>query len=329
MRSARVRLPGHPDQACDLVAESIVDEYLRRDPEARIRLSVSGGRGALFVSGDVKSTADFDVSAVVRRALGSCGVMAEMEPFISLDPVTADHASVFQHGSPAPVSVFGYATSETPGMIPTTVMLAHAVGKALDDQRQTNDKMFWLGPDADVFVHANATEPTMVSVQVEHGIEGIDRVRSALTQLVQEIAPGITVRINDLGPCEARGLARVMGASGKLSSPYGSAMPAMPSYAGLDPRQAEKGGSWLLRSAARSLVARGARAAFVQATYMPGEQLPVHVSARDERGKDISDGIPRETLSLRRVMQEWWRPNLATDASRWGFAGDPGFPWEA
>lgn len=99
MRSALARLPGHPDAVCDLVAETVVDEYLRRDPATRIRLSVAGGRGAIFVSGDVMSTADFDVSAVIRRSIGALGVMADMEPFISLDPVGSEQSALFLKGS--------------------------------------------------------------------------------------------------------------------------------------------------------------------------------------------------------------------------------------
>jgi hypothetical protein len=46
-------------------------------------------------------------------------------------------------------------------------------------------------------------------------------------------------------------------------------------------------------------------------------------------GKDLTVGISPAALSLDRVMKEWWRPGLNVDAHRWGFAGEPGMPWEA
>ena len=136
MRTARIKLPGHPDKACDLVAEAIVDEYLRRDPATRIELSVTGGHGALFISGDVASEADFDVAALVNRTLGSIGVMDEMEPFVSLERVVAEQLPAFASGPELPVIVTGYATSETPERIPSPVLFAKRIAKRLQDLRE-------------------------------------------------------------------------------------------------------------------------------------------------------------------------------------------------
>ena len=96
MNPARIRLPGHPDAACDMVAEAIVDEYMRRDPDTRIALSVIGGRGALFVAGDVISAADFDVAQIIQRTLGTIGIGTELEPFVSLEPVVGERATLFE-----------------------------------------------------------------------------------------------------------------------------------------------------------------------------------------------------------------------------------------
>src|SRR5512147_2353597 len=103
MQTATSRLSGHPDHACDLVAEAIVDEYLRRDPTSRVRLSVSGGRGVLFIAGDVCSQADFDVSAIVKRTVGSLGVTDDLEAFVSLEPVPSERVSAFKLSTESPI----------------------------------------------------------------------------------------------------------------------------------------------------------------------------------------------------------------------------------
>src|SRR5690349_18557812 len=105
MRTALKRLPGHPDEACDLVAEAIVDEYMRRDPASRVRVSVSGGRGVMFVAGDVLSQADFDVSALVKRTLGSLGITDDVEPFVSLEPVTSERVAAMHLATEVPFTV--------------------------------------------------------------------------------------------------------------------------------------------------------------------------------------------------------------------------------
>lgn len=327
MNSARVRLPGHPDAVCDLVAEAIVDEYTRRDPATRIAVNVMGGRGALFVAGDVCSTADFDVSQVISRTLGSLGVLSEHEPFIAIEPVAAERASVFGNGVESPVTVTGYATQETVEMVPHAVSLARRIAKALENKRHSDERWFWLGADGEVFVRATDKDAA-VSIRVEHGSCALAEVRAAIEELARSIDPKLTIRINEFGADEARGLENVMGASGRETAPYGYALPACPMFLGKDIVQFEKAGSWLARAAARDLVSRGARAALVTSLYAPGDRVPTVIRARDERGKDLHRDIRPESLSLDRVRSDWWRPNLCVDAARWGFAGEAGMPWE-
>ena len=326
MNVARVRLPGHPDAVCDLVAEAIVDEYTRRDPTTRLRVSVMGGRGALFVAGDVMSKADFDVSQLITRTLGSLGVMDALEPFVSLEPVVAERATLFGSGIEAPVSVVGYATGENSEMLPSATLLARRVAKTIHELRSTNDKWFWLGGDAEVVVEGG--RENVISLRVENGLKPLDEVRDEISSIVHTIDARAIVRVNELGSDDLRGIGKMMGASGRGNVPYGSALPSSASGVGFDVSSPEKSGAWLARAAARHLVKQGAKAAMIHVVYRPGERQPAKISARDERGKDLSKEISLERMSLDRVMDEWWRPSLCADAARWGYAGEAGLPWE-
>jgi S-adenosylmethionine synthetase len=328
MRSARIRLPGHPDAACDVVAETIVDEYLRRDPEARIRVSVTGGRGALFVAGDVKTTADFDVAALVRRTLGSLGVIIDIEPFVSIEPVAPEAAPDFLEGIVVPYDVMGYATDETPDFLPAPVSGAIRIAKRLDDLRTTDEQWFWLGPDAEVFVQAGNKKPDFVSLHVEHGMVPVADVRKQITELAHAILPGTDVRVNEFGATDARGLAHATGTSSRFSSPYGSVLPSVSCGIGMDPRNPKKAAPWILRAAARELVkTHSLRAAFIRAVYLPGDREPRFLSVRDELGKDRTALLSKEQVSLDRI-NEWIQPGLSVQAARYTFVGDPSLPWE-
>jgi S-adenosylmethionine synthetase len=311
------------------VAESIVDEYLRRDPETRISVSVAGGRGALFVAGDVRSQADFDVAALVRRVLGNVGVMADMEPFVSLEQVGPEQAPLFTAGNELPVTVMGYATAETTEYIPQPLAFARRIARRLEELRQSDEAWFWLGADGEVVVtdEGRGTSPK-ISVQVEHGTKPLAEVRMAVEGIVQGIASGARVKTNELGPSEVRGLANLMGASGRDALPYGDLLPGSGRMVGVDIRRAEKAGAWLARGAARRLVSSGAKAAMVSATYQPGDDLPSAITARDERGTDLSSNLSKNFFSLKRVSSAWLRPSLNADAARWGFVGEAGLPWE-
>ncbi len=325
-----MKLPGHPDKACDLVAEAIVDEYLKRDPDSRLQIQVSGGRGALFVNGDVMSTADFDVAALVQRTLGAAGSLQPLEPFVALEQTPPDAASRNLDGSGLPVTAIGYASDETPEFIPKTLYLARRVAKALEDKRQGDESWFWLGADGEIAVTADGSEPDSISIQIEHGSEALESVRPKIEALAREFSQTAKIRVNEFGPCEARGLAGLTGASGRDQAVYGLPLPAVDVRVGCDIRHPGKAGSWLARAAAVNLVRSGrARAVLVNLKYLPGEVRPAAISARDEKGRDISEFIDRASVALDRVTKDWWRQGLNADAARWGFAGEAGLPWEA
>lgn len=328
MRTASIRLTGHPDHACDCVAEAIVDEYARRDPESRLRLSVNGGRGALFISGDVLSQADFDVSALVKRTLGSLGITDDIESFVSLEPVVSERVAAMRLLPESAVTVTGYATNETESLVPETVELAKRVGKTLQEKRDGDTDWYWLGPDSEVTVFADKISPSRVVIMIEHGNESLEKVRTLIKDELKFISSNVRIDVNPTGARERRGIAQMIGMSGKNFSSYGSLIPSMHSVIGHDLLSAEKAGAWLARHAARKIVQNGSRAALVQAVYLPGEKSPVIITARDEQGKDQSALLKKEDLHLDRAMKDWWRNGLNLDAARWGFAGESGLPWE-
>ena len=327
MRSARTRLPGHPDKVCDLVVESIVDEYLRRDPESRLCINAIGGRGAIFVCGDVNSTADFDVTAIVRQALGRAGVIQEFEPFIAIEQVAPEQKEQMAQGPAESVTVVGYATKDTVDLLPRPVSLSRVIAKRLHDLRTSDEAWFWLGADGEVTVHEEGDE-IYVRLLVEHGNHDLSLARNKLTEVVRALAPEARIKINPLGPNEVRGLHNMSGASGKDVLPYGPMLPAVRGGIGYDLRHPEKSGAWLARAAARKLVARGAKSAMVQLVFEAGDSFPSHVRARDEKGNDLSSQLNKDELSIKRVLSDWQRPGLSSEAALWGFAGQPGLPWE-
>jgi S-adenosylmethionine synthetase len=224
--------------------------------------------------------------------------------------------------------VTGYATAETPEKLPETVSLARQVAKRLHEKRELDPEWFWLGPDAEVAVIAEGARPSRVVLTIEHGNESLENVRARVASEFREAANHLPISVNMTGACEKRGLARVSGASGRGASVYGSLIPVLPSLIGLDIQCVEKAGSWLARRAALSLLRRGAVAPLVQAVYLPGDFKPAYIKARDAHGRDLSAEVVLAELSLDRVRKEWWRSGLNLDAARWGFAGEPGLPWE-
>ncbi len=329
MSIARVRGPGHPDQACDLVAASIVEEYVRRDPTSRLNIRVSGGRGVLFAVGEVFSRADFDVSAVVRRALGSVGT-ASLEPFIAFEPMLPGWAPEF--GAREPVTVVGYATADTQDRLPKPVSMARDIARELERRRTSDPDWFWLGTDFDVSVQDVGRVPLII-IRAEHVDEREpNAVREAITSLLETRTNGADIRVNPSGKETEAGLASRIGSSGSTSSSdlYGSALPSHASGVGLHPSHPLNLGSAFARAAARELVAAGkGKAILAQLTWMPMESRPHVVRIRNERGEDVSAALDLTRFDLAKPPPAYLAPGICVATLRQAFEATSALPWES
>ncbi|MDO8618160.1 MAG: S-adenosylmethionine synthetase N-terminal domain-containing protein [Candidatus Uhrbacteria bacterium] len=329
MSLSRVRGPGHPDQTCDLVVSSIVEEYLRRDPAARLKVYACGGQGALFVAGEIFSSVDFDVSAIVRRALGQSGVTVPMEPFIAFEPMAS--ARVNAVGSREVTTVIGYATDETRDYVPRTVEMARDAARELERRRVSDPDWFWLGADYTVMVDDHA-QKTLIVIHAEHvPAENIEDVRARITELLLPRFAGATIRVNLAGEEVKAGLGSRMGGSGRGSAQdqYGSPVPANVSGVGFHLDHPSNVGTWLARSVAKELVAaKRGKAVMVQATWLPLEARPHAIRARNEKGENLSSFIAPDRFDLSRIPSEFLAPSLATASIRHAFDGSIELPWE-
>jgi hypothetical protein len=309
--------------ASDLVAMAVCEEYLRRDPASRLDIRVSGGQGALFVAGTVTSSADFDVSSVVRRTLAQLDPSLTPEPFISIEAPTKPFAS-------APVSAFGYATSETTSLFPPVVELAREAARELVRRLRTDAEWFWLYGDLEVvaeqrgegpvlFVRAATTEGIARAEAINHiteALQGHTQAERILVELDAGVAAGLSQRVGSSGSAHA-------------STVFGSALPPSGLSVGKELKCASVLGTALARAAARELVRAGAaKAAAVEIIWRDAESRPASVRARDEQGRDLTSLIDRERLDLASLPEAWLVPSVLSDLVAAPFDAARLPPWE-
>ena len=125
---------GHPDKICDQIADALLDEFLRRDPNTRANIEVFGSHGMLAVGGTVVSNADFDCGAIARKVYEELAGHNDIEPFVNLgiSKPTADD----KHPSNDTTIVHGYATKETREGMPRAYVLAQSLARRMDDLRR-------------------------------------------------------------------------------------------------------------------------------------------------------------------------------------------------
>ena len=329
MRTARVRGPGHSDQACDMAAASIVEEYVRRDTAARLQVHVSGGRGALFVAGEVISTADFDVSSLVRRVVGSVGSAGMIEPFIAFEPLSPHAAPVF--GGHDLVHVSAFATDESVELVPSPLMHARTLAREIERRRTHDPHWFWLGADYDVHVFEDGKMMGVV-IRTEHTEQHVLLdVRTALTALVKERFSHADIRVNPGGEEICGGLAGRMGSSDRSgpSDGYGSHLPCTQPSVGLHPSHPSVAGTWMARQICCELVlAKHGKAVMAHIVWLPLETRPQSIRLRNERGEDLTKKIDPTRFDLSRIPEAFLASRWTTERLKVGYDESIRLPWE-
>ncbi len=317
MSYAIERGPGHADNACDYVAASVAEEFLRRDPASLMDVRVAGGHGALFVAAEAHTTADFDVSACVRRALASVDPGLTLEPFVALEAKRAPHRS-------EAVNVFGYATSETSSGLPASMDAARTLVRMIERLRRLDAEWFWLAPDYEVSVHEGQT-----LVRAAHAPSvSLEDARKKLTDALAPHTVG-ELLINVAGADTRAGLMGRTGSSGRAHQAFGAKLPSNVSGVGREISAPENLGRWLARAAARELVAAGlGKAVMVHLYYRPLESRPAFIVARNERGERLDGRLNRERFDLAVPAAGFADPRLLTAELRHVFDGAEVLPWE-
>lgn len=316
MAWAHVEGPGAADTACDLVAAAIAEEYLRRDPSSLLNVRVSGGHGVLFVAGEVKSLADFDVAAVVRRTLGRIDSALTVEPFISIEPMAESNAF---SGSRA-FTVQGYASNETPSFHPKTLDLAQSVSRTLEYKRLNDTDWFWMPADYGVDVSIEK-QKTVIHVRLgAASLAGSNEAKLRIHDALYGIAGDFDLRLTVGADAKGSGLASNIGSSGIIKSKHG---------VGRQIAHPANLGAWYARAAARELVRAGlGKAVMVDLDWLPLDVKPQPPRARNERGEDLSSRLDASRFDLAIPPSGWNDPHLLTLAVRAPFDGQIKLPWE-
>ncbi len=324
MAWAHLEGPGAPDTACDLVATAIADEYLRRDPASLLNIRVSGGHGVLFVAGEAKTQADFDVAAVVRRTLGQIDAGLSAEPFIAIEPMV--EPPLF--GDRDPLTVFGYATSETETRLPREVDRGRLILQAMEVRRLMDADWYWLGSDYAVF--AGGLRGKEVILRLGHADNASpEELKNRILQALGDLVEAQELRLVVADAKSNGGLANRIGSSGRRLSPYGRKLPPTPSGVGLHLAHPANLGSWYARAAARELVAGNfGKAVLAELDYIPHESKPSAMRVRNEKGEDLREHLDPSRFDLARPPVGWDLPRLIGDSIRVAFDATARLPWE-
>jgi len=307
---------GHPDKICDQISDSILDALLAEDPHARVAVETLVTTGLVHVAGEVTTTGYVDIPSIVRKRISdigynssdvwfdgrSCGVSISIggqSPDIaqgvnnaieSREESSADAGDVQGAGDQG--IMFGYATTETPELMPIPIWLAHRLAERLAEVRHAGLVDF-LRPDGKTQVTIGyegavprTIDTVVVSTQHSPAISTKD-LRAEVERLV--IAPilersdldssGVTILINPTGRFEIGGPQGDAGLTGRkiIVDTYGGASRhGGGAFSGKDPSKVDRSAAYAMRWVAKNAVAAGlADRLEVQVAYAIGKASPV------------------------------------------------------
>ncbi|MFB3779771.1 MAG: methionine adenosyltransferase [Bryobacteraceae bacterium] len=354
---------GHPDKVCDYIADSILDAYLAQDQNSRVACEVLCKSSTVVLAGEITSQARVDHEAAARRAIREIGYTdsrfefaadtVSIHQFITCQAdeiargVDASRNSGGEQGAGDQGIMFGYATNETPELMPLPILLAHRLARGLADDRHSG-RHPWLGPDGktQVSVVYEDGEPASVSHVLVSAQHTPDMARDAISDyVIHDLAPralgrwhhaGITFLVNPTGSFVQGGPAGDCGLTGRkiMVDTYGGmARHGGGAFSGKDPSKVDRSGAYFCRYVARQIVKAGlARRAEVQIAYAIGMAKPLSVKvetfntgdhrAAEEYAKQF-DFRPAAIIHRLGLLRPIYRR-----ATNYGHFGKPELPWE-
>ena len=360
---------GHPDKVADAISDSVLDAIMDQDKSCRVACETMVTTGLAFIAGEITTTCYVDMPEIVRNTIREIGYSSSQMGFdwrtcsviTSIDhqsPDIAQGVNVGQglfkdQGAGDQGLMFGYATDETPELMPMPIMYAHKLTQRLAKVRK-NGALDFLRPDGKSQVtieYENGTplrvDAVVVSTQHKPDVTYEDLREAVIEEVVKKVIPGEMIDgdtryfINPtgrfvvggpMGDCGLTGRKIIVDTYGGQGSHGGGC------FSGKDPSKVDRSASYMGRYVAKNLVAAGlAKKCEVQVAYAIGVAEPVSIMVDFMGTGKISESRARqivgEVFDLRPaaiIMHlDLLRP-IYRKTSAYGHFGrnDPDFTWE-
>ena len=357
---------GHPDKIADQVSDAILDAYIGEDPSSRVACETLTKTGLVMVAGEITSNATIETEEVVRKVVvdigydhsdkgfdgHTCAVINGLGKQSGDIAQGVDRAAPEEQGAGDQGLMFGYATNETPTLMPAPIIYSHLLLEKHAELRKAG-QLDWARPDAKsqlTFRYDNdrpvGIEAVVLSTQHSPDISEKD-LHEAILELVIKpvlpekwITPDTKYHINPtgrfviggpMGDCGLTGRKIIVDTYGGMARHGGGA------FSGKDPSKVDRSAAYAARYVAKNVVAAGlADRCEVQVSYAIGVAEPTSVSvetfgtnkvAEDRIVSAINahfDLRPYGIMTMLDLLKPIFRPTAA-----YGHFGRDEFSWEA
>ena len=355
---------GHPDKVCDYISDSVLDACFAQDARSRVACETLCKSDTVVLAGEITTNAKLDYEQIVRQAVKEIGYTDASEPFCDttlkvISLITKQSNEISQgvteatslsgdQGAGDQGIMFGYATDESPEMMPLPILLAHKLTKGMADDRKAG-KVDWLRPDSksQVSLTYDGNDPREVTAVVISTQHTAAADQKKITEYVREqLGPRalgqwwngtLTLYVNPTGSFIHGGPSADAGVTGRkiiVDSYGGWGRHGGGAFSGKDPSKVDRSSAYFCRYVAKQVVANGfAKRAEIQVGYAIGMAKPVSVKVDtfgtgDERAAEdfvmnAFDFRPRAIIEKLDLLRPIYR-----QTTNYGHFGRTGLPWE-
>ena len=305
---------GHPDKLCDYISDSILDSYLKKDKNARVACETVAGKGEIYITGEITSTANVDIEKVVRNTIKEVGYenseydidyracsikinLSKQSPDIAqgVDKSLEDKEgeNIESEGAGDQGIMFGYACNETEELMPLPITLAHKLAKRLAQVRKENI-INYLRPDGKVQVTVEyddelpkRVDTIVISTQHLPEVDIQNLKKDVIEKVIKPTVPNKLLDnntkyfINPTGRFVIGGPLGDSGLTGRkiIVDTYGGfARHGGGAFSGKDATKVDRSASYMARFIAKNIVANGyAKRCEIQLAYSIGVAKPVAI----------------------------------------------------
>ncbi|KAL2513927.1 S-adenosylmethionine synthase 2 [Forsythia ovata] len=290
---------GHPDKLCDQISDAVLDACLEQDPDSKVACETCTKTNMVMVFGEITTKGNIDYEKIVRDTCRNIGFTSDnvgldadkCKVLVNIEQQSPDIAQgVHGHLTKRPEEIgagdqghmFGYATDETPELMPLSHVLATKLGARLTEVRK-DGTCPWLRPDGKTQVTVEyyndngarvpvRVHTVLISTQHDETVTNDEIAKDLKEHVIKPIIPEKYLDEKTIFHLNPSGRKIIIDTYGGWGAHGGGA------FSGKDPTKVDRSGAYIVRQAAKSIVASGlARRCIVQVSYAIGVPEPLSV----------------------------------------------------